>query len=224
MSRFKMCSKLWANMRPGKMTNAELKDLEDHACPGPGACGGQFTANTMAIAFEFLGISADGPERRSGHGHARMMSPFECGQMVMDLLKQDLRPRQIITRKSLENAIAAVATTGGSTNAVLHLWPLPAKPACGSDDRRLRQDQPQGAPAGRSETGRAIHGRRPLCGRRDDAGRETAAGRGHAPSAIRPPSPAARSAKKLQRRRKRRGNRYCGRCPIPSNPRAASSF
>ncbi|HEU4500745.1 MAG TPA: dihydroxy-acid dehydratase [Nitrospira sp.] len=105
----------------GKMTNAELKDLEDHACPGPGACGGQFTANTMAIAFEFLGMSPMGRNGVPAMDKRKDDVAFECGKMVMDLLKRDLRPRQIITRKSLENAIAAVATTGGSTNAVLHL-------------------------------------------------------------------------------------------------------
>jgi dihydroxy-acid dehydratase len=105
----------------GRMTDSELKDLEDHACPGPGACGGQFTANTMSIAFEFLGISP------MGHNSVPAMDPekdeiaFRCGRMVMDLIARDLRPRQLITRKSLENAIAAVAATGGSTNAVLHL-------------------------------------------------------------------------------------------------------
>jgi dihydroxy-acid dehydratase len=105
----------------GKMTNAELKDLEDHACPGPVACGGQFTANTMAIAFEFLGISAMGLNGVPAMDAHKDDVAFQCGRMVMDLLKRDLRPKQIITRKSLENAIAAVATTGGSTNAVLHL-------------------------------------------------------------------------------------------------------
>jgi dihydroxy-acid dehydratase len=105
----------------GKMSNAELKDLEDHACPGPGACGGQFTANTMAISFEFLGISPMGRNGVPAMDQKKDEVAFECGKMVMDLLQRDLRPRQIITRKSLENAIAAVATTGGSTNAVLHL-------------------------------------------------------------------------------------------------------
>ncbi|MBS0156900.1 MAG: dihydroxy-acid dehydratase [Nitrospira sp.] len=105
----------------GKMTDAELKDLEDHACPGPGACGGQFTANTMAIAFEFLGISPMGRNGVPAMDGQKDDVAFECGKMVMELVKQDLRPRQLITRKSLENAIAAVATTGGSTNAVLHL-------------------------------------------------------------------------------------------------------
>lgn len=105
----------------GTMSSAELKDLEDHACPGPGACGGQFTANTMAIAFEFLGISMMGRNGVPAMDQKKDDVAFECGKMVMELLKRDIRPRQIITRKSLENAIAAVATTGGSTNAVLHL-------------------------------------------------------------------------------------------------------
>lgn len=105
----------------GTMTDAELHDLEDHACPGAGACGGQFTANTMAVAFEFLGISPMGWNGVPAMDPRKDEVAFQCGRMVMDLLKRDLRPRRIITRKSLENAIAAVATTGGSTNAVLHL-------------------------------------------------------------------------------------------------------
>lgn len=105
----------------GKMTSAELKDLEDHACPGPGACGGQFTANTMAIAFEFLGISPMGFNGVPAMDPRKDDVAFRCGHLVMELLRNDLRPKQIITRPALENAIAAVATTGGSTNAVLHL-------------------------------------------------------------------------------------------------------
>ena len=105
----------------GKMTEAALHDLENHACPGPGACGGQFTANTMAIAFELLGISPLGFNGVPAMDPRKDEIAFRCGQMVMALLQKDLRPKQIITRKSLENAIAAVATTGGSTNAVLHL-------------------------------------------------------------------------------------------------------
>jgi dihydroxy-acid dehydratase len=105
----------------GKMTEPELRDLEDHACPGPGACGGQFTANTMAIAFEFLGISPLGNNGVPAMAPEKDDVAYRCGQMVMKLLRSDLRPSRIITRASLENAIAAVATTGGSTNAVLHL-------------------------------------------------------------------------------------------------------
>src|SRR5438445_62610 len=105
----------------GKMTEAELRDLENHACPGSGACGGKFTANTMAIAFEFLGISPMGFNGVPAMDPRKDEVAFRCGQLVMELLRKDLRPRQIITRKALENAIAAVVTTGGSTNAVLHL-------------------------------------------------------------------------------------------------------
>ena len=105
----------------GKMTPMELRDLENHACPGPGACGGQFTANTMAIAFEFLGISPMGFNGVPAMDPRKDDVAFECGRLVMDLLRKDLRPKQIITRASLENAVAAVATTGGSTNSVLHL-------------------------------------------------------------------------------------------------------
>jgi dihydroxy-acid dehydratase len=105
----------------GKMTPMELRDLENHACPGSGACGGQFTANTMAIAFEFLGISPMGSNGVPAMDPRKDEVAFDCGQLIMDLLRADLRPKHIITRSSLENAIAAVATTGGSTNAVLHL-------------------------------------------------------------------------------------------------------
>ena len=105
----------------GKMTPMELRDLENHACPGPGACGGQFTANTMAIAFEFLGISPMGFNGVPAMDPRKDDVAYRCGQLIMDLLRKDLRPKQIITRASLENAIAAVATTGGSTNSVLHL-------------------------------------------------------------------------------------------------------
>jgi dihydroxy-acid dehydratase len=105
----------------GKMSEAELRDLEDHACPGPGACGGQFTANTMAIAFEFMGISPMGANGVPAMDPGKDDVAYRCGEMVMDLVRNDLRPRQILTRQALENAIAAVATTGGSTNAVLHL-------------------------------------------------------------------------------------------------------
>ena len=105
----------------GRMTEADLRDLENHACPGAGACGGQFTANTMAIAFEFLGISPMGFNGVPAMDPRKDEVAFRCGQLVMELLRKDLRPRQIITRKALENAIAAVVTTGGYTNAVLHL-------------------------------------------------------------------------------------------------------
>ncbi|MFV1858327.1 MAG: dihydroxy-acid dehydratase, partial [Anaerolineales bacterium] len=105
----------------GSMSDAELKALEDVACPGAGACGGQFTANTMATVCEFLGISAMGSASVPAMREQKDEVAVAAGEMVMDLLERDLRPRQIMTRAALENAIASVAATGGSTNAVLHL-------------------------------------------------------------------------------------------------------
>jgi dihydroxy-acid dehydratase len=105
----------------GKMTDAELKDLEDHACPGAGACGGQFTANTMAMAIEFLGIAPMGSGSVPATDPAKAEVGRDAGRLVMALVKANLTPKSIITRRSLENAITAVLTSGGSTNAVLHL-------------------------------------------------------------------------------------------------------
>ncbi|MFQ5779447.1 MAG: dihydroxy-acid dehydratase [Nitrospiria bacterium] len=104
----------------GKMTESELADLEDHACPGAGACGGQFTANTMATAIEIMGMSFMGSGSVPAEDPEKDRIAFWAGGLVMAALRQGLRPSDIITKKSLENAIASVATTGGSTNAVLH--------------------------------------------------------------------------------------------------------
>ena len=108
----------------GRMTAEMFRDIEDHACPGPGACGGQFTANTMSIAFEFMGISPMGFNGVPAMDSQKDDVAFRAGELVMDLLRKGTLPSEIITRKSIENAIAAVATTGGSTNAVLHLLAL----------------------------------------------------------------------------------------------------
>ena len=105
----------------GKMTSAELREVEENACPGAGACGGQFTANTMSTAIEFLGISPAGFNDVPALDPRKGEVAEQAGRLVMELLKRDVRPRQIITREALENAIASVAATGGSTNGVLHL-------------------------------------------------------------------------------------------------------
>jgi dihydroxy-acid dehydratase len=105
----------------GSMSDADLGRIEDNACPGAGACGGQFTANTMAIASEFLGIAALGSGSVPATDPKKAEVARAAGERVMALVRRGLRPRDIITRTSLENAIASVATTGGSTNAVLHL-------------------------------------------------------------------------------------------------------
>ena len=105
----------------GKMTADELKDLEDHACPAAGACGGQFTANTMSTAFAALGISPMGMNDIPAMDSKKDEACREAGKLVIELLKKDIKPSDVITKKSLENAIAAVCMTGGSTNSVLHL-------------------------------------------------------------------------------------------------------
>lgn len=105
----------------GKITDQELLNLENSASPGPGACGGQFTANTMAMAFEVLGISPMGSAMVPAVAGARKQVAEDAGKLVVDVLKRGLRARDVITKESLQNAIAAVCMSGGSTNAVLHL-------------------------------------------------------------------------------------------------------
>jgi dihydroxy-acid dehydratase len=104
----------------GKITDEELKAIEDFACPGAGACGGQFTANTMALALEFCGLSAMGSAGVPAEDPRKGDVGRQCGELIMDILRRGVRPRDIFTRPAIENAIAGVATTGGSTNAVLH--------------------------------------------------------------------------------------------------------
>jgi dihydroxy-acid dehydratase len=105
----------------GEMTDEELAELESVASPGAGACGGQFTANTMAMAFEMMGVSPMGPSGVPAQEASKAQAAHDAGRLVMDVLKRNLRPSDLITRASLENAIAAVTSSGGSTNGVLHL-------------------------------------------------------------------------------------------------------
>ena len=105
----------------GRMTESDLASLEGRACPGAGACGGQYTANTMSAALAVLGLSPMGANDVPATDPRKGEVAVECGRLVMRLLERDLRPRALLTRTSLENAIAISAATGGSTNAVLHL-------------------------------------------------------------------------------------------------------
>jgi dihydroxy-acid dehydratase len=105
----------------GKLADSELKEIEDRACPGAGACGGQFTANTMAMVCEFLGIAAMGSGGVPAMHRSKMGQAQATGKLVMDLVKEQRLPNQVLTRAAFENAVASVAATGGSTNAVLHL-------------------------------------------------------------------------------------------------------
>ncbi|WP_243293920.1 dihydroxy-acid dehydratase [Geothrix mesophila] len=108
----------------GKLDDAGLKEVEDAACPGAGACGGQFTANTMSASLELIGLSPMGLNGIPAEDPRKGEAAETCGRLVMELLKRDLRPSAILTREAFENAVAAVAATGGSTNAVLHYLAL----------------------------------------------------------------------------------------------------
>ncbi len=105
----------------GKITAQELHDLESVACPGAGGCGGQFTANTMSAALEFLGISPAGLNGIPAPELSKKDAAYEAGKLVMHLLRENIRPSDIITREAIENAATSVAATAGSTNGVLHL-------------------------------------------------------------------------------------------------------
>ena len=107
--------------RAGKISAEELYEIESVACPGPGACGGQYTANTMSMALEFLGISPGGLNGIPAEHPAKDEAARRSGELVMELVREDRRPRSFVDRRALENAIASVAAAGGSTNGVLHL-------------------------------------------------------------------------------------------------------
>ncbi len=107
--------------RAGKITLDELYEVENAACPGPGACGGQFTANTMSTVMEFLGLSPAGLNGIPAEDPGKDAAARTSGELVMDLVRRDVRPGTFVTRQALENAIASIAATGGSTNGVLHM-------------------------------------------------------------------------------------------------------
>jgi len=105
----------------GSLSAQDLHELESVACPGAGACGGQFTANTMSTILEFMGLSPAGLNGIPALSKRKKGAAYECGRVVMDLVRRDVRPSQIVTREALENAAASVVATGGSTNGLLHL-------------------------------------------------------------------------------------------------------
>ena len=111
----------------GKITDREVHALESVACPGAGACGGHFTANTMATALDFLGVSAPGLNEMPATHPGKPQAAVKAGELAMKLVRRDTRPSQVLTREAFENAIAAIAATGGSTNGVLHLLAIAAE-------------------------------------------------------------------------------------------------
>jgi dihydroxy-acid dehydratase len=108
----------------GTISDERLQAIEDHAIPGAGACGGQYTANTMAMIMEFIGLSPVGSASPGATDPRKSQKGYEAGKIVMDLLRRGVRPRDLLTREAFENAIAAAAGSGGSTNSVLHLLAL----------------------------------------------------------------------------------------------------
>ena len=207
----------------GKITDAQLEEAEATACPGPGACGGQFTANTMAMAGEFLGISPiqlTGVPAMSAEKHAACR---EAGKLVMDLARAGLKPSQIMTRESLEDAIAAVCASGGSTNAVLHLIAIANEldiPLTVDDFDIISEKTPficDLQPGGKYVAKR-LPGRRRLPPPRPAPRRAAASS-----TATPPPSPARPSAKKPRSPKKPQASTSSTPGRTRSSPPAASS-
>ena len=159
--------------------DARLRDLEDHACPGAGACGGQFTANTMAMACEFLGVAPFGSASVPAVLETKDAVAKSVGALAMDLLKRGVRPRDILTREALENAIAGVVASGGSTNAVLHLLAIANEAGVPLDIDDFNPITRSHAADRRPEAGRPVRRDRPAQGRRR-AARRQAPGRSRA--------------------------------------------
>src|SRR5690606_32976178 len=128
-----------------KMSDQELKDIEQHAIPGTGSCGGMYTANTMSSAFEALGMSLPYSSTMANPHDEKQNSARESAQVLLEAIANDLKPRDIVTRKSIENAVAVIMAIGGSTNAVLHFLAIAhaAEVDWSIDDfERIRQKVP----------------------------------------------------------------------------------
>ena len=188
----------------GRMSDEHFAELEAVASPGAGACGGQFTANTMAMAFEVLGISPMAQNLVPAAGHHQGPGRLRDRQARVDVLKRGLRPSDIITKASLENAIAGVACSGGSTNGVLHLLAVAREIGRRARHRRLRPRQRAHAAAVRPQA-RPGATSPPTCYKAGGvAGHAPApAGRRAAQRGRPSPSPARRSASSPRRQRDR---------------------
>ena len=208
----------------GSIDDAGLEALEANACPGAGACGGQFTANTMAMSGEILGISPiqlSGVPATSKDKHA---ATREAGRILMDAVRANRRPSQIITRKSIENTIASVAASGGSTNAVLHLLAIAREMGIRALHRRLRRHLQAHSVYLRSDSCRQISSpptTRPPAAR---ACSPSASSMRVTPTARRSPSAARRSPKKPRSPRRLPARSSSTHSRSPSSPPAASSF
>ena len=150
----------------GKLDEKGVHQVECEACPGAGSCGGMYTANTMSSAIEAMGMSLPYDASYPAVSAAKERETFLAGKYLVALIEKNIKPRDIITRKSLENAYTLVLALGGSTNAVLHLMAIAREAEVPVDARRLRSARRQGAGSGRPEAGRQIRDVRPAQGRR----------------------------------------------------------
>ena len=148
------------------MSDEDFAELEAVASPGAGACGGQFTANTMAMAFEVLGISPMAQNLVPAQDASKAEVAYEVGKLAIDVLRRGLRPSEIITKEALENAVAGVACSGGSTNAVLHLLAVAREIGVELDIDDFDRVSRAHAAAVRPQARRPVRRRRPLRGRR----------------------------------------------------------
>ena len=218
----------------GNMTDEELRSLEDVASPGAGACGGQFTANTMACAFEALGISPRGAAMVPAEDDEKNTVAEQVGELVMRVLAEDLRPSQVITKDALENAIACACASGGSTNVVLHLLAVAREAGVDLAIDDFERDLARDAAACRPQARRALRRHRPLPGRRRAAhpqpagrARPAALGRDHGHRAHdrrggrrrgRGRRPGGRPARRRAAQGRRAGSRSCAATSRPTAP------
>ena len=220
----------------GKIDGAELHEVESAACPGAGACGGQFTANTMSMALEFLGISPAGLNGIPALNRDKGDAAEECGRLVMQLVRDDVRPSQIVTREAIENAAASVAATGGSTNGVLHLLAIARELGIPFSIDEFDAIAARTPIVAEPEAGRAVRRHRHVRRRRRGARRARAAQARARPRRRATTSTAARSARSPTTSSRRRASRSSSRsrrrssrpaasrsCAATSRPRAAWS-
>ncbi len=154
----------------GRMSQEDFDGIERNACPSSGSCGGMYTANTMSSSFEALGMALLYSSTMANPDDEKVGSAAESARVLVEAVKRDLKPRDIITRKSIENAVALLMATGGSTNAVLHYLAIAHAGRDRMDARRLRAHAPEGAGDLQPQAVRPVRRDRPAQGRRRSAG------------------------------------------------------
>ena len=177
----------------GRMSEEDFKGIEKNACPSTGSCGGMYTANTMSSSFEALGMSLMYSSTMANPDQEKVDSAAESARVLVEAVKKDLKPRDIITKKSIENAVALIMATGGSTNAVLHYLAIAHAAEVEWTHRRLRAHAQESAGDLRPEAVGPVRRDRPAQGRRHSAGDEASCSTRACCTATASRSPAARS-------------------------------